>query len=72
MFDKTETLTLHIEGMHCMHCVKSVTDALKSVKGVKSVRVNLEGAYAEVGFVPQKTDRAAMVAAVCALGFTAE
>lgn len=72
MFDKTETLTLRIEGMHCMHCVKSVTDALKSVKGVKNVRVNLEGACAEVDFVPKKTDRAAMAEAVCALGFTAE
>lgn len=33
MFDKTETLTLQVEGMTCPHCVQHVQEALKAVKG---------------------------------------
>lgn len=72
MFDKTESLTLCIEGMSCEHCVKRVTDALKSIKGVKKAIVDLEAKSAEVTYLPAKTNREAMTAAVCALGFKAE
>lgn len=72
MFDKTESLTLRIEGMSCEHCVKRVTDALKSIKGVKKAIVDLEAKSAEVTYLPAKTNREAMTAAVCALGFKAE
>lgn len=33
MFDKTETLTLQVEGMTCPHCVQHVQEALKAVQG---------------------------------------
>lgn len=72
MFDKTENLTLRIEGMSCEHCVKRVTDALKALKGVKKATVNLEAKSAEVAYSPAKTNREAMISSVCALGFKAE
>lgn len=72
MFDKTENLTLHIEGMSCEHCVKRVADALKAIKGVKKATVNLEAKSAEVTYIPAKTNRDVMTSAVCELGFKAE
>ena len=55
MFDKTETLTLQVEGMTCPHCVQHVQEALKAVKGVKSAKVSLEAKSAQVTYVPAKT-----------------
>lgn len=72
MFDKTEKLTLSIEGMSCMHCVKSVTDTLKALKGVKKADVNLEAGSAEIVFVPSKISREEMISAVNSAGFKAE
>lgn len=72
MFDKTETLTLHIEGMSCAHCVKKVTDTLKDIKGVKKVDVSLNDKNAVVTYAVSKTGREAMVSAICAAGFGAE
>ncbi len=72
MFEKTEKLTLHVEGMSCAHCVAHVTDALKAVKGVKSAEVSLEAKSAEVAYLPSKTGREALIAAVKAAGYEAE
>lgn len=72
MFGKTETTTIAVEGMTCGHCQKRVADALRAVKGVKSVEVSLEKKSAEVSFVPGKTDRAQLVQAVEAAGYTAQ
>lgn len=71
MFDKTEKITLHIDGMSCEHCVKKVTEALKAIKGVKKAEVNLETKSADITYVPSKTNREAMAAAVRASGFEA-
>ena len=71
MFSKTETLTLHVEGMTCMHCVGHVTEALEGVKGVKKAEVSLEGKSAAVTVISGKTDRDALVRAVEAAGYTA-
>lgn len=72
MFDKTEKLTLHIEGMNCEHCVKRVADVLKAVKGVKKADVSLEKKSAEVIYIPSKTEKKIMVSAICSAGFKAE
>lgn len=72
MFEKSENITLYIEGMSCMHCVKSVTDALKAMKGVKKAEVSLENKCAEITFLPLKTSREDMVKTVCDLGFEAK
>ncbi len=71
MFDKTETLTLHVEGMSCGHCVKHVEEALKAVKGVKSAVVSLEKKAADVTYVPAKTGKEQMIQAVEAAGYKA-
>ena len=65
MFDKTETLTLQVEGMTCPHCVQHVQEALKAVKGVKSAKVSLEAKSAQV------TGKEELVKAVEAAGYTA-
>lgn len=72
MFGKTETTTLHIEGMSCGHCQKRATEALKAVKGVKSAEVSLENKSAEVTYNPEKASRADLVKAVNGAGYTAE
>lgn len=71
MFDKTETLTLRVEGMTCGHCVKHVQEALKAVKGVKNADVSLEEKTARVTYVPAKTGKEELVKAVEAVGYTA-
>ena len=72
MFEKTETVTLHITGMHCAHCKANVESAIRAVKGVKDVRVDLESGKAEVRYVPSKTEKEKLAEAVAASGFGAE
>ena len=70
MFEKTELITINIEGMHCMHCVKRVEAALKAVPGVKKFKVNLEGKCADVHFIPEKTNKETVIKAVADAGYT--
>ena len=72
MFEKTESITLNVKGMHCGHCKARVESALKVVKGVKSADVDLENAKAEVKFVPSKVGEDALIAAIVDAGFEAE
>jgi uncharacterized membrane protein YraQ (UPF0718 family)/copper chaperone CopZ len=46
--NKTESVTIRIEGMTCNHCVNYVTEAIKSVDGVESVQVSLQNKNAEI------------------------
>ena len=71
MFDKTETLTLQVEGMTCPHCVQHVQEALKAIKGVKSAKISLEAKSAQVTYVPAKTGKEELIKAVEAAGYTA-
>ena len=61
--------TLKIEGMSCGHCSAAVERALKGVPGVKSVRVDLQGAQAEVTYDPAATDADEMWKAVQDAGY---
>ncbi len=70
-FEKTETVTISIEGMHCNHCKAKVENALKSIKGVKKVDVSLENARATVIFAASKTNADAMIAKINESGFNA-
>ncbi len=72
MFDKTEKLTLSVEGMHCNHCKGRVENALKSVKGVKKAEADLASATASVVYVPNKVEPQAIADAVSAIGFEAK
>jgi len=71
MFDKTENVTISIEGMHCNHCKAKVENALKAIKGVKKYEVNLETASASVDYVAKKVTPAEIAAAVTDAGFNA-
>ena len=65
----TQTATLPVVGMTCASCVARVEKALKGVDGVVDASVNLATERATVEFVPTKTDRAALAAAVEAAGY---
>ena len=67
--DRHRTHDLPIEGMHCASCVGRVERALAAVAGVQAVRVNLATERATVDAEPA-LDRAALVRAIEALGYT--
>ncbi len=72
MFDKTQTVTLDIEGMMCKHCAAHVGDALKSCKGVRKYAVDLDAKSASVTFVPATVSADQIAAAVTAAGYPAK
>ncbi len=64
------THELTVEGMTCASCVRRVERALGAVQGVAAARVNLATESAAVDLTPgQLVDRAALVAAVEAVGY---
>ena len=72
MFEKTETVTLAIEGMMCKHCVAHVGEALKTCKGVKKYSVSLEDSSASVTYAPSIVSAEAVAQAVTAAGYPAK
>ena len=68
----TDTATLHVLGMNCASCVAHVTRAARGVGGVDDCAVNLAGGRATVRFDPQRTDPAAVAAAITDAGYAAE
>ncbi len=71
MFEKTQNVTLKIEGMMCKHCVAHVGEALKACKGVKKFDVDLMSKTASVAFVPSSVSAEQIAAAVTAAGYPA-
>ncbi len=69
LFKESQRLVLHVGGMHCQKCVARVKDALLAVDGVTSAEVDLEK---ETATVQGCANKEALIAAVCALDFTAE
>lgn len=69
MSNRIERLELAVGGMNCSHCSGSVERALGGLDGVTACRVDLEAGKAFVE--GEGLDRAAIKAAVEALGFTA-
>ena len=68
----TETATINVAGMSCASCVAHVTKAARAVPGVAEVAVNLAGGRANVQFDADRTDPAAVAAAITEAGYTAE
>jgi len=62
---------LTVTGMTCGHCQKKVQSALEGVDGVYSAYVDLPGGFADVDYDASRTDAAALVAAVAAVGYGA-
>lgn len=72
--EKTETLTLSVQGMTCSHCVAAVTRALHEVRSVKEVKVSLaEGTAVITGQTSAETplDPSPLIAKIEALGYQA-
>ena len=65
----TQRETLPILGMTCASCVSRVERALGKAPGVLEAQVNLATEKATVTYLPGKTDRAALVAAVRGAGY---
>ncbi len=66
----TRKVELPVIGMHCAGCVATVERALLGkVPGVRSASVNLATQTALVEYDPQRTDLAAIAAAVAAAGY---
>ena len=66
-----QTIQLKVTGMHCGGCVKSVTRVLSELAGVQKVDVSLEQESAQVTFVPQQVQPAALIEAIEDAGFDA-
>ena len=64
-----KTVILSVEGMKCPKCAARVKAALEKFRGV-SAEISLDGASATV-VCPEKTDAAALAAAVSEAGFLA-
>lgn len=69
LFKKSQEIVLHVGGMHCEKCVARVKDALLAVDGVTAAEVSLKS---ETATVQGCANKEALIAAVCALDFTAE
>ncbi len=68
----TTTATLNVAGVNCASCVGHVSEAARGVPGVAGVAVNLAAGRARVHFDADRTDAAAVAAAITEAGYTAE
>lgn len=66
------TTELQVGGMVCDSCSQAISAALRKLDGVHDVRVDHVTGQAVVRHDPARTDRAALVAAVTALGYTVD
>ncbi|MDP3735357.1 MAG: heavy-metal-associated domain-containing protein [bacterium] len=66
-----ETLTLHIEGMHCGSCAVGIQMLTSGMDGVKSATVNYEGKSGVFEIDPSKVTKDALVKAIAELGYNA-
>jgi Cu+-exporting ATPase len=66
---RTQTTTLHVQGMSCASCVSRVEGALQKTAGVLDVRVNLATEKATVEHVAGPVTRADLVAAIQDAGY---
>lgn len=48
----TDTVTVHIEGMHCKSCVRNIEGNISSLPGIQSIEVSLEHKCAVVQYSP--------------------
>lgn len=64
------TTDLQVGGMVCDSCSQAISAALRKLDGVHDVRIDHVTGQAVIRHDPARTDRAALVAAVTALGYT--
>ncbi len=66
---KTQRLSMRIEGMHCAACVTTIEKALLQQQGVAKVSVNLLEEKAKVDFDPDQISREELEDAVASTGY---
>ena len=64
-----ESVTLDVKGMDCAACPVTVKTVLKKQPGVTEVKVDLNGATAQVIFDPGKVSREKLAQVVTESGF---
>jgi mercuric ion binding protein len=64
-----ESVTLDVKGMDCAACPVTVKTVLKKQPGVTEVKVDLNGATAQVTFDPGKVSREKLAQVVTESGF---
>ncbi len=69
---RTATVYLHVTGMTCASCVENVRGALAQLPGVLAASVNLSTETARVDYLPGAVQVRDMLAAVRAVGYSAE
>jgi copper chaperone CopZ len=75
LFSKSpeETMELKVQGMSCGHCEARLVAALKEIDGVKEASASHQAEQATVTLKSgAKVDKATLVAAVKATGYTPE
>jgi len=67
--ERTGTVALPVEGMHCASCARTVETAVGSVSGVRKVTVSLGAEKAFVEYDPQAVTPRHMADAVASVGY---
>ncbi|MDF1545133.1 MAG: heavy metal translocating P-type ATPase [bacterium] len=70
--NKTEQLSLKIEGIHCASCVATIEKGMSKVDGVDECRVNLTLGSATVNFDRARIDQNQIIDQISELGFGAK
>lgn len=68
--EKTEKITLPVEGMSCGKCSSKVTKALLETYGLINCTVDHVTKKADIEFNPEKTSREGLVSVIEGLGYT--
>ena len=70
--EKSERLSIRIEGMHCASCVATIEGALRKHKGVIGASVSLLDEKAVVEVAPTLVDRETLERVIDSVGYKAK
>ncbi len=70
MFSKTESIIMHLSGVHDVATQRAATQVLRRLDGVRSVTVDRHSAMADIVFRPDKTSVPTLTNALAQAGFT--
>lgn len=70
MFSKTESITMHLSGVHDVATQRAAVQVLRRLDGVRSAAVDRHSAMADVTFRPDKTSVSTLTNALAQAGFT--
>ena len=70
MFERPESITMQLSGVHDAATQRAATQVLKSISGVRSVSVDRRSAVADVTFLPGKTTVPTLTQVLAEAGFS--